>query len=92
MKKFRVTDQTGGYSRGFQMDFDNGVTVSVQFGDWTRSDKGQTTAEVAVFRDNEWYFADIDDLVLLENGHTDVMTHCSPDVVAWIIDKARHIK
>jgi hypothetical protein len=91
MEKFRVTDQLWGYSRGFQMDFENGVTVSVQFGDWTRSDKGQTTAEVAVFRGTEWYFADIDDLVLVENG-TEVMAYCSPDVVAWIIDRARKIK
>jgi hypothetical protein len=89
MEKFRVYNN--GYNEGFQIDFDNGVTVSVQFGIDTQSDKGQTTAEVAVFRDTEWYFADIDDLVLVENG-TEVMAYCSPDVVAWIIDRARKIK
>jgi hypothetical protein len=89
MEKFRVYNN--GYNEGFQIDFDNGVTVSVQFGINTQSDKGQTTAEVAVFRGTEWYFADIDDLVLVENG-TEVMAYCSPDVVAWIIDRARKIK
>jgi hypothetical protein len=89
MEKFRVYNN--GYNEGFQIDFDNGVTVSVQFGIHTQSDKGQTTAEVAVFRGTEWYFADIDDLVLVENG-TEVMAYCSPDVVAWIIDRARKIK
>jgi hypothetical protein len=89
MEKFRVYNN--GYNEGFQIDFDNGVTVSVQFGIDTQSDKGQTTAEVAVFRGTEWYFADIDDLVLVENG-TEVMAYCSPDVVAWIIDRARKIK
>jgi translation initiation factor IF-1 len=33
----------------------------------------------------------IQDLVLVEQG-TEVMTHCTPEVVAWIMDKARHIK
>lgn len=89
MEKFRVYNN--GYNEGFQIDFDNGVTVSVQFGIDTQSDKGQTTAEVAVFRGTKWYFADIDDLVLVENG-TEVMAYCSPDVVAWIIDRARKIK
>ena len=93
MNKFRVTNQPGGYGRGFQMEFENGVTVSVQFGGWTRSDKGVTTAEVAVFRDEEWYFADMEsqDLILVKQG-SEVMTHCTPEVVAWIMDKARHIK
>ena len=89
MDKFRVIGDS--YSKGFQMEFENNVTVSVQFGDWTRSDKGSTTAEVAVYRGDEWYIADIDDLVLVSRG-SEVMTHCSPDVVAWIMDKARHIK
>ena len=89
MDKFRVSNR--GFDKGFQMDFENGVTVSVQFGDFTRSDKGQTTAEVAVYRNDEWYIADIDDLVLVSMG-SEVMPYCSPDVVAWIIDRARHIK
>ena len=89
MNKFRVLNS--GFDKGFQMDFENGVTVSVQFGDLTHSDKGQTTAEVAVYRNDEWYIADIDDLVLVSKG-SEVMNYCSPDVVAWIMDRARHIK
>jgi len=89
MKKFRIT--TNG-DEGFQMDFLNGVTVSVQFGRWTRSDKGETTAEVAVFRGDDWFIADVNKQDLVKVDGTDVMTSCTPEVVAWIMDKARHIK
>ena len=89
MKKFRTTTNGDG---GFQMDFLNGVTVSVQFGNWTRSDKGETTAEVAVFRGDDWFIADVNKQDLVKVDGIDVMTSCTPEVVAWIIDRARHIK
>ena len=91
MKKFRINKDS--FATGFQMDFDNGVTVSIQFGEMSRSDKGQNTAEVAVFRDDDWFIADVDkqDLVRIERT-SDVMTHCTPEVVAWIINKAKDIK
>ena len=90
MQKFRVYDNS--YNTGFQMDFINGVTVSVQFGIGTHSDKGETTAEVAVFRDDDWFIADVDKQDLVKVDGSDVMTSCTPEVVAWIMDKARHIK
>jgi hypothetical protein len=89
MKKFRINTNE---NEGFQMDFLNGVTVSVQFGGWTRSDKGETTAEVAVFRDDDWFIADVNKQDLVKVDGSDVMTSCTPEVVAWIMDKARHIK
>ena len=87
MDKFRLTRATGS---GFHMTFNNNVTVSVQFGEGTYSDKGANTAEVAVFRDDDWYLLGINELVLA-NG-SDVNAQCSPDIVAVIMEKARQIK
>jgi hypothetical protein len=91
MDKFRIINN--GPNQGFQIDFENNVTVSVQFGDWTRSDKGVTTAEVAVFRGDTYYIAVIgaQDLAKVESGSA-IMPYCSPEVVAWIMDKAKKIK
>ena len=48
-----------GYNEGFQMTFENGCTISVQFGKHTYSDAGETTAEVAAW-DNQgnWLMTD----------------------------------
>jgi hypothetical protein len=74
-------------------DFENNVTVSVQFGDFTKSDKGTNTAEVAVFRGDTFYIAVIgaQDLAKVESG-SGIMPYCSPEVVAWVMDKAKKIK
>lgn len=89
MKKFRVNESELG--TGFQMTFSNNVTISIQFGNISRSDYGQTTAEVAVFRGMEWFVADADaqDLVRVDTG---VMSYCTPEAVAWIMYKAKNIE
>jgi len=50
-KAFKTTVELG-YHDGFQMTFENGCTISVQFSKHTYSDEGQTTAEVAAW-DNQ---------------------------------------
>ena len=89
MNKFRINKDS--FTTGFQMDFINGVTVSIQFGKMSRSDKGQNTAEVAVFRDDDWFIADVSKQDLVKANGSDVMTRCTPEVVAWIINKAKDI-
>ena len=43
------------WHHGFQMDFANGCTISVQFSKGNYCDQGETTAEVAVFdKDNNF--------------------------------------
>jgi len=78
---------------GFQMTFANGFTVSVVFGKYTYSDEGETTAEVAVWdKDGYWYVLNDEDnhmsLIKLETG-TDVMGRCTSDLVASIMNLAR---
>ena len=90
MKKFRINKDS--FTTGFQMDFINGVTVSIQFREMSLSDKGQNTAEVAVFRDDDWFIIDVRKQDLVKAGGSDVMTSCTPEVVAWIINKAKDIK
>jgi hypothetical protein len=78
---------------GFQMTFANGFTVSVVFGKYTYSDEGETTAEVAIWdKDGFWYVLNDEDnhmsLIKLETG-TDVMGRCTADLVASIMNLAR---
>ena len=78
---------------GFQMTFANGFTVSVVFGKYTYSDEGETTAEVAVWdKDGFWYVLNDEDnhmsLIKLKTG-TDVMGRCTSDLVASIMNLAR---
>jgi len=93
MNRFISQHDDALWRNGFHMTFDNGVTISVQFGKHNYSDGGKTTAEVAVWDEaGNWYIADDaqQDLIKVEEG-SDVMGHCTPDVVAWIMDKARKI-
>ena len=89
MDKFRLIRATGA---GFHMTFNNNVTISVQFGAGTYSDKGKTTAEVAVFRDENWFVLDDNEEKLVVMDGSDIMPHCTPDMVALIMDKASKIK
>jgi hypothetical protein len=78
---------------GFQMTFANGFTVSVVFGKYTYSDEGETTAEVAVWdKDGFWYVLNDEDnhmsLIKLPSG-SDVMGRCTADLVASIMNLAR---
>lgn len=78
-----------GATTGFSMRFENGVTVSVQFGTGSYSNKGETTAEVAVWNDEDVWFImdDKGELSPVEN-ETDVMGWCTTETVANIINQA----
>jgi|SoimicMinimDraft_3_1059731.scaffolds.fasta_scaffold470713_2 hypothetical protein len=76
---------SNGYQQGFHIKFDNGWTVSVQFGrgnycenrddDFTKNTCNN--AEIAAWdKDNEWYRFDDNDVV---------KGWCKPDVVAAFI-------
>lgn len=80
---------------GFQMTFDNGVTVSVQFGKYNYCDQGETTAEVAVWDQNDdWYILNEDDnhnsLIKVDSG-SDVIGHCTSNMVASIMNLAKNL-
>ena len=83
-KAFKSTLELG-YNNGFQMTFENGCTISVQFGKYTYSDQGETTAEVAAW-DNKgnWLMFDEDKWTEIENG-SDVMSHQTTSNVAKLI-------
>jgi hypothetical protein len=81
---------------GFQMTFANGFTISVMFGKYTYSDEGETTAEVAVWdKDGFWFVLNEEDnhmsLIKIEDG-SDVMGRCEADLVASIMNLARKCK
>tara|TARA_R110000823_G_scaffold69804_1_gene161422 strand:+ start:201 stop:488 length:288 start_codon:yes stop_codon:yes gene_type:complete len=63
---------------GFHMKFKNGWAVSVQWHEGAYSDKGNTTAEIAAFKDNNWFVFDD------ENGDT-VKGRQTPEEVAEFI-------
>ena len=80
---------------GFQMTFENGCTISVQFGKHTYSDQGETTAEVAVWdKTGDWYILNEEDnhnsLIKVDSG-SDVIGHCNSNMVAHIINLAKNI-
>ena len=59
-KAFKTTVERG-YNDGFQMTFENGCTISVQFGKHNYSDEGETTAEVAAWdTEGNWLMFDED--------------------------------
>ena len=77
MSKFKATQNE--YNNGFHMVFENGYTISVQFGKANYSDKGKTTAEVAAWDSNgEW---------IQLGEHDDVKGWCSPEEVVEIMNK-----
>ena len=80
---------------GFQMTFQNGCTISVQFSKYNYSDQGETTAEVAVWdKDDNWYVLNtINHMSLIKVEEcSDVIGHCTTDVVASIIELTRKLK
>jgi hypothetical protein len=83
-KAFRTTVERG-YNEGFQMTFENGCTISVQFGKHTYSDVGETTAEVAAW-DNKgnWLMFDGDKWIEIE-AMTDIMPRQTASDVAKLI-------
>jgi hypothetical protein len=80
---------------GFHMTFDNDVTVSVMFGKHSYCDSGETTAEVAVWdNDGNWYILNEDDnhmsLIKVYDG-SDVIGHCTSNMVAFIMNLAKEL-
>jgi hypothetical protein len=83
-------------NHGFQMTFANGCTISVQFSKGNYCDQGETTAEVAVRdKDDNWYVLNEEDnhmsLIKVEE-HSDVIGHCTTDLVAFIIELTKKLK
>lgn len=73
------------WHHGFQMTFENGCTISVQFGKHTYSDEGQTTAEVAAWDNkNNWLLFDGDKWTEVEK-YSDVMPRQTASDVAKLI-------
>jgi hypothetical protein len=83
-KAFKTTVELG-YHDGFQMTFENGCTISVQFSKHTYSDEGQTTAEVAAW-DNQgnWLMSDGEKWSEVEEG-SDVLARQTAGEVAKLI-------
>lgn len=66
-------------NKGFQIIFENGCTVSIQFGNSTYSDQGKTTAEVGVWdKEGKWIHL---------QQHDAVQGWCSPEEVLSIMNK-----
>lgn len=83
------------WHHGFQMTFDNGCTISVQFSKGNYCDQGETTAEVAVWdKDGDWYIFNEEDnhnsLIKCPNG-TEVIGYCTSNMVAHIMNLAKNI-
>ena len=91
--KNQITDKVE--QQGFQMTFSNGYTISVMFGEYSHCDKGQTTAEVAVWdKDGNWYILNEEDnhmsLIKVEE-YSDVIGYCTTDLVAHIIELTKKL-
>jgi len=83
MKKFTARDTKWG--TGFRITFNNGYTVSVQFGRSTYSDQGETTAEVVAWGpelEHNW-------IKLGEDN--EVKGHCSPEDVLGIMNMVANL-
>ena len=83
MNKFTARDNDWG--NGFQITFDNGYTVSVQFGKHTYSDEGATTAEVAAWGpepEHTW---------VKLSEYDNVKGHCIPSEVLEIMNKVANL-
>ena len=77
---------------GFQMTFQNGCTISVQFSKFNYSDQGKTTAEVAAW-DGKGSWLLFDDINWIDIGDaTEVMSKCTPDDVAMLISELVKLK
>lgn len=86
------------HGRGFQITFDNGLTISVQFGNGNYCERGQidnvngqftsSCAEVAVFRktDGKWLTKEIATTIDPKSElYDDVVGHVKPnDIAQWI--------
>jgi hypothetical protein len=75
---------------GFSLTFHNDIRVSVQFGSGTYSDKGETTAEVAVIdKYGNWYAFDNGELVVYPEDQ--VNPRVTTDELADILHLAKEL-
>ena len=89
--KFRAENSE--WHHGFQIDFANGCTISVQFSKYNYSDQGETTAEVAAYNGNgDWMMWNGNNWGVLTNGDTDVISHQTTDDVAMLISELVKLK
>jgi hypothetical protein len=73
------------YHNGFHMTFENGCTISVQFGRYNYCNEGETTAEVAAWDNQDnWLMFDGEKWSEVENG-SDVISHQTTGDVAKLI-------
>ena len=95
IKVYNVTKEKIGFEsitrEGFSMLLANDVCVSVIYGDGSFSDKGETTAEVAVTdTKGNWYILAKDKLVVFPLG-SEVIPNVTPDELVTILDLAKQI-
>ena len=66
------------------MTFSNGYTISVSFREFSYSDQGETTAEVAVWHSKEDHWLSFEEgaWVIVPDGHTAVLGYQTPDQIA----------
>jgi len=80
---------------GFHMTFANGCTISVMFGKYNYCDSGETTAEVAIWdTDDNWYILNEEDnhmSLIKVPGGSDVIGHCTSDLVAFIMNLVKNL-
>jgi hypothetical protein len=74
------------YQRGFHITFNNGYTVSVQFGRGNYGD-GKTTAEIAAWdRNDKWYHSNV-----IRWESDDVRGYATPEEVAAFIHEVSQL-
>jgi hypothetical protein len=75
-------------SKGFQMTFSSGYTISVIYRERSYSDQGKTTAEVAAWHSKEdhWLAFEGGAWGIVPDGHSAVLGHQTPDQVASHIE------
>ena len=89
--KFRAENNE--WHHGFQMDFANGCTISVQFKKGNYCDQGETTAEVAAWNgDGDWMIWEDGNWVVLPDKYSDVMSHQTTDDVVMLISELVKLK
>ena len=89
--KFRAENNE--WHHGFQMDFANGCTISVQFSKGNYCDEGETTAEVAVWNGNgDWMTWEGSYWKIYPSGETEVMPRQTTDDVAMLISELVKLK
>lgn len=86
VKAFRTIVDPALHHDGYQMTFANGCTISVMFGQYTYSNSGETTAEVAAWRnDGPWLVYQEGVWIELPKDSTEIMARQTSDEVANLI-------